>query len=141
TVTASRGIGADALQGTTTRTASGGIVTFTNLSYNLAETITLAFNSGILSNTTSSAIIVSPAAASKLTIQTQPSQSALAGVVFAQQPVIRIEDQFGNLVATNNSTVVTATRSAGAGTLQGATNVTSVGGVVSFANLSHQVAT
>ena len=36
---------------------------------------------------------------------------------------------------------VTATRSAGAGTLQGATAVAAVGGVAAYANLSHQVAT
>ena len=41
----------------------------------------------------------------------------------------------------NNSTVVTATRSAGSGTLQGTTNITAVGGLVTFTNLSHNIAT
>jgi hypothetical protein len=76
-----------------------------------------------------------------LTIQTQPSSTALAGVAFAQQPQVRIEDQFGNLRASDNSTVVTATRAAGSGVLQGSTTVTAVGGVVTFTNLSHNVAT
>src|SRR5262249_31369092 len=58
----------------------------------------------------------------------------------AQQPVVRIEDQFGNLRTGDNTTVVTATRSAGSGTLQGTTNMTAVGGVVTFTNLAHNVA-
>src|SRR5206468_3124885 len=55
----------------------------------------------------------------RLTIQTQPASTAMAGVAFAQQPAIRIEDSAGNLLITDNSTVVTAARSAGSGTLQG----------------------
>src|SRR4029450_8093307 len=57
-------------------------------------------------------------AASKLVIVTQPSSTAVAGVFFAQQPQIRIEDQYGNLRTSDNSTVVTVARSAGSGTLQ-----------------------
>jgi hypothetical protein len=45
-----------------------------------------------LSSALSSVFAVSPAAASRLTIQTQPSSSATAGAAFAQQPVVRIED-------------------------------------------------
>src|SRR5213076_40515 len=81
-----------------------------------------------------------PAAANRLTIQTQPSSTATAGVPFAAQPVIRIEDQFGNLRSSDSSTVVTATRTLGSGTLQGATNLTAASGVVTFTNLSHNVA-
>src|SRR5439155_7435545 len=86
-------------------------------------------------------------AASQLAIQTQPSATATAGVVFAQQPVVLVQDQFGNLRNTtngisDNSTVVSASRSSGTGSglLQGATNVTAVDGISVFANLSHNVA-
>src|SRR5947207_3159413 len=78
-----------------------------------------------------------PGAANQLTIQTQPSSTATAGVPFAQQPVIRVEDQFGNLVTADNSTVVTATRNLGTGTLLGATNKTAVAGLATFTNLAH----
>ena len=54
--------------------------------------------------------------------------------------MVLIEDQYGN-VRSNDTLVVTATRSAGAGTLQGITNVTAVGGVASFSNLAHTYAT
>src|SRR6185503_18323994 len=83
-------------------------------------------------------------AASSLVILTQPSTLALAGVPFDQQPVLEVRDQFGNLRnaanGVTNSTVVTAARSAGSGTLQGTTSMSSVNGIVTFANLSHNVA-
>ena len=66
---------------------------------------------------------------------------ATAGVTFAQQPVVRLEDSFGNLISTDSSTVVTASRAGGAGALQGTLTATASNGVASFANLSHQVAT
>src|SRR5206468_2136401 len=93
------------------------------------------------SNAGSSVFAITPAAGDHLTLQTQPSSSAIAGAVFAQQPVVRIEDLFGNLCSSDNSTVVTAARSAGSGTLQGTTNLTAVNGLVTFTNLSHTVAT
>jgi len=89
---------------------------------------------------TSTSVTVNPAAASKLTLQAQPSATATAGAAFAQQPVIRIEDAYGNLRSSDNSTVVTVTRSAGSGTLQGTLTATAVNGVATFANLSHNLA-
>src|SRR4030095_7207212 len=47
-------------------------------------------------------LTVTPSSASKLVILTQPSSSAIAGVAFAQQPQIRIEDQYGNLRSGDN---------------------------------------
>ena len=47
---------------------------------------------------------------------------------------------YGNLRSSDNSTVVTAARSAGSGTLQGSLSATAVNGVATFANLSHNVA-
>src|SRR5258708_6017298 len=100
----------------------------------------LMFTNAVLSAVTSSKVVVSPAAASKLTILTQPSSSATAGVPFAQQPQVRIEDQFGNLRSGDNTTVVSASRNAGSGTLQGTTNVTAFGGIAGFSNLSYPLA-
>jgi len=140
-VTATRNAGTASLQGTTSVTAVNGLATFSNLSYTKAETISIAFNSGTLTGVTSSSVTVNPAAASKLTLQTQPSATATAGVAFAQQPAIRIEDAYGNLRSSDNSTVVTAARNAGSGTLQGTLTATAVNGVATFANLSHNVAT
>jgi hypothetical protein len=83
-------------------------------------------------------------AVSSLLILNQPSATATASVAFAQQPVLQVRDQFGNLRSVangvTNSTVVMAARLAGSGTLQGTTNLASVNGVVTFTNLSHNVA-
>ena len=77
-----------------------------------------------------------PGVASELGIATQPSASAVAGQLFGQQPVIWIEDQFGNLRSSDTLTV-TAARNAGSGTLLGTTNITAVGGIATFTNLAH----
>src|SRR4029453_16153556 len=84
-------------------------------------------------------------AASSLSILTQPSATAIAGVPFAQQPVLQVRDQFGNLRSiangVTNSTVVTAARGNGSGTLQGTLSATATDGVATFTDLAHNVAT
>src|SRR5262249_25768818 len=110
--------------GTYPITAAQGTLSATNYAF--------SFVNGVLT--------VTGGAASKLVILTQPSSSAVAGVAFGQQPQIRIEDQYGNLRSSDNSTVITAARNAGSGTLQGTLSATAVNGVASFANLSHNVA-
>jgi hypothetical protein len=65
-------------------------------------------------------------------------------VPFAQQPVLQVRDQFGNLRSSangvTNSTVVTAARGNGSGTLQGTLTTTTTDGVATFTDLSHNVA-
>ncbi|MFI5460432.1 MAG: hypothetical protein ACHRXM_33870 [Isosphaerales bacterium] len=135
-VTATLESGAGPLLGTTTVAVSGGVATFTNLADNKAETISLNFTSGSLTNATSNTMVVSPATASKLVIHTQPSSMANAGMPFGAQPLVYEEDQFGNLETGDNSTVVTATLESGTGPLEGTTTVTVSGGVATFANLA-----
>src|SRR5439155_13269367 len=139
-VTASRNAGSGILLGTTTATAKGGLATFSNLSYTNTETIDLSFSSGVLPVIISSSINVGPGPARKLVIITQPSSTATAGQAFSQQPQVRLQDQFGNLRAADNSTIVTASRGSGTGTLQGTTAATVSGGVASFADLSYPIA-
>src|SRR5439155_98456 len=75
-------------------------VTFgTNGTFTLTATDT---TDGSKSPDTSSAITVQAPVAAKLTVLTQPSVTATAGVVFASQPVIRVEDALGNLAYTDN---------------------------------------
>jgi len=81
-------------------------------------------------------------AAKQLALQAALPSTATASMVFSPQPVILVQDQFGNTRnaangAADNLTVVTAARGLGTGTLQGTTNVTSVNGVASFSNLSY----
>ena len=135
-------IGSGPLQGTTTVTVSGGIATFTDLADDTAETITLQFTSSpVLTTATSSNIVISAAAASQLVIATQPSPTATAGVAFGTQPVVYIEDQYGNLETVDNFTQVTASSlPIGSGPLQGTTMVTASGGIVTFTNLADDMA-
>src|SRR2546427_629274 len=72
------------VQATTTATAVNGIVTFSNLFHTVANTITINFTATGLTTATSGNVVVSPAAASKLTIQTQPSATATVTAPFAQ---------------------------------------------------------
>src|SRR5207245_1126999 len=97
----------------------------------------LTASASAFTNAVSSTFTVSPATADHLTIQTQPSATATAGTAFAAQPVIRIEDAFGNLCSSDNTTVVTAARNPGTATLQGTTTRTAVNGLVTFTNLSY----
>ena len=145
TVTITLTSGTGTLQGTTTAnigsTGGNGSVTFSGLRIDTAGTNKqLTASAPGFTDGVSSGFTIQAAAGSKLTIQTPPSSTATAGVAFSTQPVIRVEDAFGNLISTNNSTIVSASRNAGTGILQGTTNVTVSGGIATFANLSHNVA-
>src|SRR5439155_1444047 len=144
TLSLSSGVGP--LQGSTNldigANAGNGMVAFSDLRLDHAGTNNqLSASASGLSNALSSPFAVSPAAASNLTISISPSSNAVAGVVFSTQPVVRVEDLFGNLRSGDYSTVVTATRAAGSGALQGTTNLTAIAGLVSFADLAHNIAT
>ncbi|MFN7141691.1 MAG: hypothetical protein ACK4UN_20400, partial [Limisphaerales bacterium] len=90
--------GAGVLLGNTTATVVNGVATFTNLAASQASTITLKFVGGNLTPVFSEQIVVDgirePAIASSLALDKQPSEVSLAGQPFAQQPVIRVQDQY-----------------------------------------------
>src|SRR5213594_655043 len=79
----------------TNLTAVAGLVTFTNLSHNVATNITLAFSASGVNGTTSSSIAVSAAAADRLVFTTQPG-STTYGSALSPQPVLKTRDPFGN---------------------------------------------
>jgi uncharacterized repeat protein (TIGR01451 family) len=139
-VTASREAGVGTLQGDVSVTAVNGYVTFTNLYHTLVSDITIQFSSAGFSTVTSTVVSVSHNVASTLTVQTQPSSSAIAGQIFPQQPIVRVTDNYGNLIPEDNGTLITAARAAGLGTLQGSLVQSTTNGVATFTNLSHQVA-
>src|SRR5438876_8342095 len=122
-VTAALLSGSGTLHGTTTEQAIGGEATFTDLSYNIANTITLLFSSPGLTSVTSAPIVVGPGQANRLAFTTQPG-SAASGAPFGVQPVIKSQDQFGNLstVGLPTNQIVTMTLSSGVGPLSGTIN-------------------
>src|SRR5678815_4338808 len=135
-----RNSGSGTLQGTKVLTVVNGVATYTNLSHNVSGTINVSFGASGFSDVTSTDIVISAATADHLAIGTQPSSTATAGVAFVQQPVIRVEDAFNNVVSSDNTTVITAARNSGSGTLQGSKVLTVVNGVATYTNLSHNVA-
>ncbi len=80
--------------------------------------------------------VATPTGASRLTITTQPSDSVQGGVNFPRQPVIRIQDPFGNAVS-QAGVSVTAAIASGGGTLGGTTSVsTDASGAATFTSLA-----
>ena len=110
-VTATLEAGTGPLRGTTTATVSGGVATFINLYDDTAEIITLKFMSSGLVSATSASIAVSPAAASKVVFDQQPTNTA-AGDVMSPAVTVEVEDTFNNAVITDGSTI-TLTLSSG----------------------------
>jgi hypothetical protein len=110
--------------------------------YSKADTMTLtaAASGGVaLMPVTSGDIVFSAGAANKLAFTTQPSASTVTGEVFAQQPVVTIQDANGNTVtsASNSVNLILAT---GTGTLGGTTTKTAISGVATFTDLSIDMA-
>src|SRR5262249_1188544 len=89
---------------------------------------------------TSGSIVVSPAVASQLAIHTQPAATATVNTPFHPQPVVYVEDQYGNLETGDNSTHVSASLNSGTGPLVGTTTVTVSGGIATFTNLADSTA-
>lgn len=75
---------------------------------------------------------------SKLGFSTQPDTTVASQNAFTTQPVVQIRDSAGNVVVSDNSTVVTITCSSSAAaacTLAGNVTLTAVNGVVTFSGL------
>jgi Big-like domain-containing protein len=134
-VSAAIASGGGTLGGTASATSgSNGLASFTNLSISgTAGSRTLSFAATGLAPVVSAAIsVTSPP--TQLSITTQPSSTAQAGVAFAQQPVILVRDAANNPVS---GIVVTAAIASGGGTLSGtATATSSASGSAAFTNLS-----
>ena len=78
--------------------------------------------------------IIAAGVAAKLAITTQPTTTAGNGAVMPAQPVVVVQDQFGNQVA--SSANVTAAVGAGAWTIGGTTTKAAVSGVTTFTDLT-----
>jgi hypothetical protein len=99
------------LSGTMTVAAVAGVATFSNLSIDHAGIgYTLTAASSPLTGATSTPFTISAAAASKLAF-TQSPGNTVAGVAFASQPKVTVQDQFGNTVTDDASTVTLTIKS------------------------------
>ncbi|MCP4800602.1 MAG: hypothetical protein GY893_11705, partial [bacterium] len=93
---------------------------------------------------TGGAVTVVSAAKNKLEFTTQPSAAVVAGVSLATQPIVTIQDQYGNTATTVNDTIVLEAHtnvgcSAPSGTgLQGTISKAAVTGVTTYTDVNHE---
>jgi uncharacterized repeat protein (TIGR03803 family) len=118
------------LSGATSVQAVNGIATFSGLSTTVAGTRTLSVTDGSLTSATSSSLTITPSAATHLVIAQQPSDTPAGSSL--PTVIVNVEDQFGNVVTGDNSTVALSTST----TLNGTTSVAAVNGVATFSGLS-----
>ncbi len=141
--------GSGTLSGISTVAAMGGVATFSGLSIERSGVKVLTFTKPDTANASSggtrgspTAIVASgafsvvPAAATQLVFTSQPS-GGVAGMVWAQQPAVQVQDTYGNLVSTgaDASAAITLALTSGAGVLTGTTSIAALGGVATFSNL------
>jgi uncharacterized protein YxjI len=119
--------------GTTTANAVAGVATFTDvgISGTAGQPYTVTFTSGSLT-TASQSITPTFGTATQATLTTNAAGS-VSGSAFTTQPVITIQDAFGNTVI-NSSASVTMTVS-GNGTTVGTTTINAVAGVATFTDV------
>ena len=115
-------------------TDSNGNATFDNISLPTAGSYMLVATDGTVSTGNSTSFVVGPAAASMLVFAQQPS-NVPAGTAISPNVVVDVEDQFGNLVMTDNSNV-TIYFNSGDGSLNGTLTVQAQNGVATFSGLS-----
>jgi len=136
TVSIENNVGGGTLSGTTTVAMASGVATFTGLSINKVGTgYTLKASVPGLTDGSSTAFNITPAAASRLAFVTQPSNTVTGSAI---TPAVRvaIQDALGNQT-TSTANVILALSGAPAGTtLSGTTTVAAVGGVATFDNLT-----
>jgi alpha-tubulin suppressor-like RCC1 family protein len=125
------------LGGPTTAGVVGGIATFAGLTLGPAGSgYTLVASAPLISPAASVSFDVTAGTVPRLTLVTQPSDTAANGVRFPRQPVVRLEDGFGNPLS-QPAVPITVSLLTGGGSLGGtATVATAANGVASFTDLS-----
>lgn len=125
-----------------TARAANGIVTFPNLKLGnrtgVDYTITFMADTPVPLTAIAAPTRVTHAAASKVAFTTPPPASTVAGSSFTPQPVVTIQDQYGNTVTTGaeSTALVTLSVQSGAGMLSGATTKNAILGVAAFSGVS-----
>jgi hypothetical protein len=136
TVSLAGGPAGAALGGTLTVNAASGVASFSALILTKAGSgYTIQASGGGLATATSSAITVTPAAASKLIVLSQPPASVTAGSPFGF--AVEVVDKYGNVVTGYTGSVTLALVAGPAGaTLGGTLTINVVNGVATFSDLS-----
>jgi len=124
------------LGGTLSVTASNGVAAFSGLMLTkAAPSYTLGVSSSGLTGATTSAITVTPAAATQVVITQQPPASVVVNTGFGLQP--SVEDAYGNVVTSASNTVKVAIAKNPTGAkLGGMLSVKASKGVATFSGLT-----
>ncbi len=128
--------GGSTLGGTLSVTASNGVATFSGLTLTKAASgYTLGVSSSGLTGATSSAITVTPAAATQVVITQQPPASVVVNAGFSLQA--SVEDAYANVVTSASNTVKVALANNPTGAKLGGTlSVKASKGVATFSGLT-----
>jgi hypothetical protein len=128
--------GGATLGGTLTATASNGIATFSGLTLTTAASgYTLDVSSSGLGSATTSAVTVTPAAATQVVITQQPPANVVVSTGFGLQA--SIEDAYGNVETSASNTVkVALDNNPGGAKLGGTLSVKASKGVATFSGLT-----
>ena len=128
--------GGATLGGTLSVTASNGVATFSGLTLTEAAAgYTLQVSADGVAGATTSAITVTPAAASQLAITQQPPAGVIVNQAFSLQATI--EDAYGNVETGDNAAVAVGLASnTGGAALGGTLGVNAIGGVADFSALT-----
>ncbi len=129
--------GTGTLNGDQQINAVGGIATFDSLTYDTAESVTVACAAAGLggTNVVTAPVTVEAAAPTQL-VFVDPSPTQTAGVVFDSFSV-EIRDQLGNLASTAPSETITLSLASGTDTLWGTLTAIANNGVASFSDISY----
>ncbi|MGD9700058.1 beta strand repeat-containing protein, partial [Acinetobacter sp.] len=89
-------------------------------------------------------VTVTPGVATQLAMYTQPAHittDPIAGVVFSTQPQVSVQDQWGNIVTSDQTTEITAVRGAtGSTNLLGTLTATVTNGIATFSGMKYEKA-
>jgi uncharacterized repeat protein (TIGR01451 family) len=122
------------LQGMATVNAVAGVATYNDLYIDTAGIYQLLANDQTLNlNATSSQFTITAAPAYKLVYKVQPSDT-MAGVIISPAVEVAVEDQFNNILTSDNS-IVGLSVSSGPGALNGTLSIQAVNGIATFSNL------
>ena len=116
--------------------AINGVATFNNLTINKADSYKLVASDGALAAATSSSFAINAAAASQLAFIAEAPVTSVVGVVINPAVFVAVEDQYGNIVTSDNSTVtVSVANGPGGLTAASTTKITVKNGIANFSNL------
>lgn len=138
TIAIQNNTGGGILSGTSTKIVTSGVVNFDNLSIDkIGTSYTFIVSAVGLSAAASNTFNITLAPANKLAFYVQPAQT-VAGEIIAPDVKVAVQDQLGNIINTDNTTVVTIAiqNNPGGGTISGTLTKTASAGLATFDNLS-----